>query len=526
MNLFGISSLILSLSGIIFSFIIYRSDPKAKANRYWFISCISFSLWSLSLFGVTFTNNIQTALLWQYILDIAAVFLPATYFLFICEFLGYKNHKTRVGMITVATIISIFSFTPLWKIGMTKLGEFYWINPGPYYVVFPIYFASLAVICLTVLITSYLKAEKNSIRKGQVRNMLIAGFIGYAGGFTNFFPSFFNSYPFGNYLVIFYIVFMVYGVLKYKLLSTKVVSAQIFSTSLILGFLFILLRSSELTDWLINFGILIFGSFFCLLLLISFNKELRLRQDIEKLTISLKTLNQELLSLDTKKSEFISLASHQLRGPLTIYKGYSSMILEGGLGKIPKKVKTAVQQMMTTTESMEHLINNYLNIFKIEQNEIEYYFSKLNIKKEIEEVINGIMPKIKLLEINFKFVSDFKQGPFLIGDSNKLKEVILSLLENSIEYVEKGNIEVRLQEINSKLLITIKDDGLGINKDLLPTLFNKFIRGEHAKRKNVKGSGLGLFISKKIIEEHQGRIWAESEGEGKGSSFFIELNAA
>jgi hypothetical protein len=105
LNLFGISSLILSLSGILFSFVVFRSDTKNKVNQYWFISCIAFSLWSFSLYVITSTSSIDYAYIWQYVLDVSAIFLPATYFLFLSEFLNFKNYKVRLGSIIFALLL-------------------------------------------------------------------------------------------------------------------------------------------------------------------------------------------------------------------------------------------------------------------------------------------------------------------------------------------------------------------------------------------------------------------------------------
>jgi hypothetical protein len=209
MNLFGISSIILSLSGLLFSFIVFRSDVNSRINRYWFISCIFFSLWSFSLYEVTSTRDISVALAWQYILDVSAIFLPATYVLFLSEFLHYKNHSVRVALMVGAILLSIFSFSNFFKVGMTTFGEFYWINPGSLYIAFPVYFVVYGSISLFLMIRKYLQVPRGTIEKAQIRNMVFGGIMGYGGGLTNFFPQFFSAYPYGNYFVIFYSVGMV-----------------------------------------------------------------------------------------------------------------------------------------------------------------------------------------------------------------------------------------------------------------------------------------------------------------------------
>lgn len=526
MNLFGISSLILSLSGILFSFIVFRSDPRSKVNRYWFISCVAFSFWSFSLYIITSTENIHTALVWQYILDISAIFLPATYFLFLSEFLGFKNHKSRSASILIALLFSVFSLTKFFKSGMEIFSGFFWVNPGPYYIVFLIYFFVYAFISIYVMVRAYVYAPSKSVIKSQIRNMIFGGIMGYAGGVTNFFPQIFSVYPFGNYLVIFYIVFMVYGVIRYKMLSTKVISAQIFSIVLGLVSLFNFLKSNGLLDMILNLVVLVLVVGFGLLLVNSVNREVRNREKIELLAKDLEKVNERLTDLDRQKSEFVSFATHQLRGPLAAMKGYASLLLEGDMGTLSSEARNGVSRIYDSTNTLVTIVNDYLNISRIELGAMKYAFETIDLKNLIEDVVAELKPNIDKVGIDFSFVADNSCLDYRItADRDKLKQVIENIIDNSLKYTPKGSIKTKLSLDKSRHLFvfTVTDTGVGIAKEVLPHLFQKFSRAENASKANIRGTGLGLYVAKEMVQAHHGTIRAESEGEGKGSTFIVEL---
>jgi signal transduction histidine kinase len=525
MNLFSTSSLILCLSSIFFSLIVYRNDRENPVSKSWFYSSIAFSGWALGLYGVTSSKTIEVANVWQYILDVSAILLPALYFNFISDLFKFDNSKWRQFFLTISLLLSLFSFSHFFKIGVVAKYDFYWVNPGPFYIIFPIYFLMHAIIALFVLTVQFFKKDNDLILKGQIRNTMIAGLMGYIGGVTNFFPQFFNVYPYGNYLVVLFIVFMVYGVLKYKLLSTKVVSAQIFSTTLVLVFLFNVLRSSEITEWVVNFLILVFVSIFSSLLISSVTQEVKARKKIEELAVELGKANEHLLELDQQKSEFVSLASHQLRGPLTAIKGYGSMILDGDFGVVPDYLRDPIDKIYKSTNDLVVLVGDYLDVSRIEQGRMQYDFSEFDMRELVETVVNELKPTVIKAGLTMDFTVDRSRKFLVNADKGKIKQIVGNFLDNSIKYTPHGGIHVWVStNANKRVLVTISDTGVGIRPEVMPNLFAKFTRAPDANKTNIMGTGLGLYVAKKIIEAHHGRVWAESAGQDKGSSFFIELD--
>jgi signal transduction histidine kinase len=526
MNLFSITSLIIFLSSIGFGLSVYATDRKSKINQRWLAFSALISLWSLGLFGVTSASDAQSALRWQYLLDVSAIFMPVVYFGFVSELVKVKNFYWRVVSYVLAAILAVFSFTPYFKIGMISRYNFYWIEPGSLYIVFPIFFVAYIIACLVLYIRAYVKST-DRIFRAQIRNIFLASLIGFGGGITNFLPQIINTYPFGNYFVLLYLFFMSYGVLKYKLLSAKMISAQLFAGATVLVFLFNLLQAGTMQARAVDLLLLILVVLFSILLVRGVYEEVSQREKIEKLATDLEKANVRLTELDREKSEFVSFATHQLRSPLTAMKGYASMILDGDMGEMSKDVKQGVSRIFDSSNTLMNIVNDYLNITRIELGSMKYAFETIDLKTLIEDTIAELKPNIEKSGLTFSFKAENHDIDWRVtADRDKLKQVIANLIDNDIKYTPKGSVAVTLcfNRARHKFVLTLKDTGIGIDPEILPHLFQKWSRAGNANKTNIKGTGLGLFVAKEMINAHNGTIKAESDGEGKGSTFIVELD--
>jgi signal transduction histidine kinase len=231
---------------------------------------------------------------------------------------------------------------------------------------------------------------------------------------------------------------------------------------------------------------------------------------------------EELKKLDIAKSEFISIASHQLRTPLSAIKGYLSMILEGSYGKLPEKVKKPMENVFVSNERLIKLVNDILSVSKIEAGEMEMNWKREDLREIIKEVISELSIKAKEKNLYLKF-EEPKEFQKILLDREKIRQVILNLVDNAIRYTQKGGVTVKLQIANGKLQIVVSDTGEGLTKEEKEKLFEMFSRGTAGTKFWTEGAGLGLYIARKFVEMHNGKIWAESEGRGRGSTFYVEL---
>lgn len=230
--------------------------------------------------------------------------------------------------------------------------------------------------------------------------------------------------------------------------------------------------------------------------------------------------------IDKLKSEFISISAHQLRTPLSAVKWSLQMILNEEMGKIGGEIKKYLTKTYKSNERMINLVNDLLNVSRIEEGRFLYNIEMVSIEDLIEEIISSVSVNIKNKKI--KIIYNKKNNlPKTKADFKKLKLSIQNLVDNAIKYSPSNSkINIETKKINDKnkelIEINIKDSGIGINEKDKERIFSKFYRGENAVRLQTEGSGLGLFIVKNIIKAHGGKIWFESKN-GEGSTFYIQI---
>lgn len=228
--------------------------------------------------------------------------------------------------------------------------------------------------------------------------------------------------------------------------------------------------------------------------------------------------------VEKMKTEFVSIAAHQLRTPLSAIKWSLKMILDGDVGEINPEQKDLLEKTYLSNERMIGLINDLLNVTRIEEGRFLYKPEKMQLEGVIVNIIQDLEETIKMKKINVKFEKLKKLLPPVIIDEEKMSLAIYNLLDNALKYTvpEKGEINISLEEKDDNIIFKIKDNGVGIPKDQHQRIFTKFFRGDNVIRMETEGSGLGLYTTKNIIESHKGKIWFESD-EGKGTTFYFSL---
>lgn len=250
-----------------------------------------------------------------------------------------------------------------------------------------------------------------------------------------------------------------------------------------------------------------------------------LEKKVEERTEDLTQANMRLQELDKKKSEFVSISSHQLRTPLTAIKGYASLLLEGSYGEVPEKLKDPLQKIFDSSTLMTVTISDFLDVAKIEEGKMQYDTTVFDLKQLVTEVVTEFKAIAARKNITLTFLPT-PNACMAKADSGKVRQILNNLLDNSLRYTTEGTIEVLMTCDSGKHIVSVSDTGIGMSKSVVASLFHKFMRAENASRHAVNGTGLGLYVNKQMIDAMGGRIWAESPGEGKGSTFHIELPAA
>lgn len=252
-------------------------------------------------------------------------------------------------------------------------------------------------------------------------------------------------------------------------------------------------------------------------------KLFELNEDLAQANRAFFVANRRLKEIDEMKTEFISVASHQMRTPLSAIKWVLKMMLDGDLGPLTKEQQDMMVKGYQSNERMILLINDLLNISRIEEGRFQYRFARYDLAEVIDRVIEELQPDIKARGVTFRYIKPATALPKASLDEQKMHLVIQNLIDNAIKYTPRGGrVEVKLELVNDQITFTITDTGAGIPARQQDRIFSKFFRADNVIRMQTEGSGLGLFIVKSIVEGHKGAVSFESK-EGVGSTFTIRI---
>ncbi|MBL8121946.1 hypothetical protein JNM87_04335 [Candidatus Saccharibacteria bacterium] len=248
----------------------------------------------------------------------------------------------------------------------------------------------------------------------------------------------------------------------------------------------------------------------------NFNKTLQER--VEVATKKLKAANARLIKLDETKDEFVSMASHQLRTPLTSVKGYLSMVIEGDAGPLNAQQEDLLKQSYMSSQRMVNLIADLLNLSRLSTGKFVIDSTPTDLRVIVDQEVAGLREtaKAKHIELTWDMPKTFSLLPL---DENKIHQVVMNFVDNALYYTpEDGKVEVTLIETPKAVEFRVKDTGIGVPRELQRHLFTKFYRADNARRMRPDGTGLGLYMAKKVVVAQGGSVIFESQ-EGKGSVF-------
>jgi signal transduction histidine kinase len=520
------------ISNIVLAAVVFLYSPKQNISRRFFLLFVSIQiLWATGNY-VSFFVPSQNYLFWVRMTLFSATLHAFSFFLFIYSFTEQKNilkekfFLPAIGafLAVAALTFSSYVFTHLEVNGVGQLLP----KPGPAIGLFGVFVASCALSGFYVLLRKLQHAKGNERKQMKyVFTGLCTTFILILGlAFVSF--IFFENLSlvrFSHVYTLPFVAFTAYAMLRFNFFNIKTLVAEIGVLLLVFVLLFPLFGSQTMAEALQNLLVLVSTIILGIFVIRGVLQEVEQRKKIEQIAKDLASANEHLRELDKEKSEFVSIASHQLRTPLTAISGYASMLLEGSYGKLSKKAEESVNRIYQSSGRLALIIEDFLDITKIEQGKMSYQFTTVDMKELLQEVTGEMKPHAyeKNLELTLK-IED--QGSFnATADLGKIRQVISNLIDNAIKYSPTGKITVTLSRdsVRGKICVSIHDKGIGISPQSMEKLFQKFSRAEGVKKIYTEGSGLGLYVAQEMIKAHHGRIWAESEGEGKGSTFHVEL---
>jgi signal transduction histidine kinase len=248
------------------------------------------------------------------------------------------------------------------------------------------------------------------------------------------------------------------------------------------------------------------------------NFNLTLQAKVDEATRKLRKANDKLRQMDETKDDFISMASHQLRTPLTSVKGYTSMVLEGDAGKLTEGQKKLLNQSFFSAQRMVYLIADLLNVSRLKTGKFVVDATPVNLAEVVAEEVEQLKETAASRSLTLSYDKPKKFSEVMLDDT-KTRQVIMNFIDNAIYYTPAGgHIGVKLAETPTTIELRVEDDGIGVPKHEQPHLFTKFYRAGNARHARPDGTGLGLFMAKKVIVSQGGALIFESQ-EGKGSTF-------
>lgn len=234
-------------------------------------------------------------------------------------------------------------------------------------------------------------------------------------------------------------------------------------------------------------------------------------QDFEEMRRRLKESTEEKSLIEKENRELISNISHDLKTPITAVKGYVEGIMDG-VADTPEKMDRYVRTIYNKTNEMDHLINELTFYSKIDTNRIPYTFNKLNVEDYFEDCSEEVGLELETRGIELVYANYVEKDVMVIADWEQIRRVIHNIISNAIKYMDKpkGIIQIRIKDVGDFIQIEIEDNGKGIGPKDLPYIFDRFYRTDVSRNSSKGGSGIGLSIVKKILEDHGGKVWATS----------------
>ncbi|MCK4355066.1 HAMP domain-containing histidine kinase [Candidatus Parcubacteria bacterium] len=508
---------LINLIGLWMVFWVLSANKKEKLNQWFAVMTFFLVLWvDFAFLGYKTDQTFLATFFYKLNWGSVALFLISSYYFYVLYFLKEKGKHPIIEK----SILLFGIFLAFLSISTNFIIKTSVIQPWGAEIIFGfgnnlfnIYALFITVMIIGLSFKKYF--QFSGVQKLKIQYFLIGIFVFVLFNiiFNIIIPSRTGTVEyqrFGDYSAIIFLGFTAYAIVRHKLFDIKVVLTSLFVVLiaiLLLLDLFLLTTepSYQLFKGLIFFIFLYFG----FMLIRSVRGEVKRREEAE--------------ILSQAKSEFISMASHQLRTPLTAIKGYTSMMLEESYGKIEPRGKRVLSNVLISSDRLVKIVEDLLNISRIELGRMKLEKQFTDMKEMIDSIYKEMEARAKEKNLKLVWKKPKTVFPKLNIDALKIRQVIYNIVDNAIKYTKTGKIKIELQKQGSNLLITISDTGRGFSEKDRNKLFELFSRGDAGTNIFVEGTGMGLFVARKFITLHQGRIWAESKGKDKGSAFFIEL---
>lgn len=547
----AVTFILVTTNAFLGAFVTFK-DIKNRSNRLFGLLVVTTIIWILSNYFAN-TQDYNQAFTWNKIAYASSALIPYVVFQIAAHFAtNYKvSSVLRLVVATLTGLVFCLSLYTPYIITGIKLVSF---GSEPIlastFFIHPIFFVLVSIFAIYILYKQN-QLTRDRINKDQLKYLTFGIFLSLIFGFlfNVVIPLIVNSYEitqYGTLSTLFLVGFIAYAILKHRLFDIKVILTEGLIYIIVIFLLIDLLLSTTWQQWIVGLLLLIAVAYVGYLLIKSVYGEIKKRKELQKITLELRATNERLSELDALKTEFVSMASHELLTPISAIQGYLSMLLDEKI--IPlgdKRSEEILRKVHSSSDQVARLVTDLLNVSRIESGRIMIDKKRFDLNKVIRNSVSEIKIKADQKDLTMAFKQI--ELPEVYADPDRVKGTLTNLLGNAIKYTIKGGVSVWTTiEKNKKLgtriegekeyrkgvrtkgdfiVVHIQDTGVGIKNEELPMLFRKFHRIGDWKTRNTGGTGLGLYISKNMVELLGGTIWADSKY-GKGSTFSFSIPIA
>jgi signal transduction histidine kinase len=528
-TLFALSGACIAVSSGVMAVVMFAVG-RSKLHVLWGVFCVSVFTWGLGGYFIGSAHDPAVAEEWWRFAHVGVAFIPVVFFHFVTVFLRQRRATTIAILYGTATAFSALALWSNLLIAHMRLvfGAFYYDSPpGALYILFTAYFFGLTIISHVLLYRAYRSSTASEIDRTRIKYFFLGMAISFTGGSLCFLPVYgIDIYPITNFAVVIYPIIVGYAILRHQLFDIRVATAQGL-TFLLWMFVAVRVVLSSTRQELILNGIL----FLCVVVLGVFlvrsvSREIDARRRIEAQERQLEKINDDLAEANRRQESLIHLLSHEVKGYFAKGAGAFGALASGDYGPLdPDARKLAAASL----EEMRHGINTVMDILQagdFKKGTVTFNKAPFDLREAVAQVVAEFKVAAADKGLSLSFEAD--DGHYMVcGDRAKLsKHVVANLIDNAIKYTPVGFVHVSLSQDNCKVLLAVRDTGIGIAPEDRERLFSEGGRGLHATAVNPQSTGYGLYIARSVVEAHGGRLWVTSSGPENGSIFYAELPEA
>jgi len=534
MNIFDqISYFITSFLALAAGLVVYARRPKEAEVKAFAVFMLSIVGWIVTLhFYYLFSDTTGVILIGR----LNGVFTELVIF-FSLVFIYFFTGKNKISVwllwfipLSIAALVGLTLGTDAIDEneiirGIGRLSHF-----GPLFYGMAVYLASLLLAGAIVLMRN-IRASGGD-RRRQLISFATAWLVGLTFVvLTNLvLPMLTGSQEWrrlGPYAALFFVLLFGYAVARHELFNITLLAAEVMVFALLLLFVLNLSLSISPLNQTVAAVSAVIGMILGYLLIHSFRRECIQHSEVEGLAEQLGEANRHLRDMSEAKSEFISIASHQLRTPVSVIKGYLSLILEGNYGQVSPTVRDKLEQLAEMNERLVSLINNLLNVSRIEKDNVEFRCAETDVVGLVRKVMTDIAVKVRDGRARLVFREPPRPLVMVFIDADKLVEVLSNLIDNAVKYTDEGSIEISIADSDKDdhVIIRVKDTGVGMRHEDISHVFEKFFKPSKPSGQRQAGMsmGIGLYICSKFLHSMGGNIWVEATAPGAGTTMAVSL---